>query len=119
MRDTTSIIRQMESLLRELKISLGAKDGTEMISSLGAIDSRVTAAKGKLKGVSRAISDLADAGFFDEPKGILEIKEKLRDVGIHKPTTGLMSPLLRLIRKRILERQKSEKGIYQYINRSK
>lgn len=117
MRDTVSIIEQIESLLLELKMSLGVKRSDRIRSSTDAIDSNVFAAKAKLKGVSRAISDLADAGFFDEPRGIMEIQQKLRDEGINKPTTGLMSPLLRLIRKRILERQKSEKGLYKYIRR--
>lgn len=117
MRNPESIIHQMETLLSELRLSIANIDEYDRSNEVNS-EERTLNEKRKFKGVSGAIFELVSAGFFDTPRFISEIKAKLRDEGINKPTTGLMSPLLRLIKHKVLARKRSEKGIYQYSKRA-
>lgn len=55
-------------------------------------------------------------GFFDQPKSLAEIIEKLAEEGYHYPQSSLTAPLQRAIRKRILGRLKKD-GNWVYTKR--
>lgn len=55
-------------------------------------------------------------GFFDQPKSLAEIIEKLAQEGYHYPQSSLTAPLQRAIRKRILGRLKKD-GNWVYTKR--
>ncbi|TET84173.1 MAG: hypothetical protein E3J36_02090 [Candidatus Nealsonbacteria bacterium] len=79
------------------------------------------ASKGKIaptpfRGLTGEVSNLIQEGFFDQPKDLSEIREKLRAEGIKKNSSELMRPLLQLIKKRFLKRDKIEKK-YKYQRR--
>ncbi|MCW1296725.1 MAG: hypothetical protein OH319_03525 [Candidatus Parvarchaeota archaeon] len=62
------------------------------------------------------ILKLREEGFFDKPKSILEIKEKLAENGLVYPVTTLSGVLLRLVRRKELGRIKIEK-MWGYVKR--
>jgi len=105
-RTPSTIISNIETLLEELKLAL----------QIQVKDKKITASINSKKpaGLTGDIYDLINEGFFDQPKIISQIHEKLRYNGINKPITSLMKPLLYLIRKKILRRDKTEKGQFQY-----
>lgn len=79
------------------------------------------ASKGKtmstsLRGLTGEIFNLIQEGFFNQPKDLSEIREKLKAEGIKKNSSELMRPLLQLIRKKFLKRNKIEKK-YKYQHR--
>lgn len=112
MNESIKIVEQIETLLEELKKSLGAKSSKNINKS-----SDVKPIVG-FSGVAGEIHNLIQEGFFKEPKAISEIQNKLRLEGINKPTTSLMTPLLLLIRKKVLGRSKVEgKGTFKYHKR--
>lgn len=95
------IINQIRQLLSEL-------EGLDVLS----------VSKGKitptpLRGLTGEVSNLIQEGFFDQPKDLSEIREKLRAEGIKKNSSELMRPLLQLIKKKFLKRDKIEKK-YKY-----
>jgi len=99
------IISQIKRLLMELEKSL---DATPV--SKGKITSK------KPRGLTGEIFGLIQEGFFNEPRSLSEIQEKLRAEGIKKNSSELMRPLLQLIKKKFLERNKIEKK-YKYQRR--
>lgn len=109
------IIEQIEVLLIQLKQSLNVSDRTsshhrktpESIPNLGL----------KFSGLTRGIYELIEEGFFSEPKTISDLQKKLKDRGINKPTTTIMPSLKLLIDKKILDRNKPDKGLYKYFKR--
>lgn len=103
-KTTQELITGIEVLLNELKLSLN-QEGKLVITS--------TPEK-KLNGLTGQVYDLTKEGFFDQPKTISDIHQKLRAEGIIKPVTSLMRPLLYLVKKKFLKREKSEKGQYRY-----
>ncbi len=57
------------------------------------------------------IALLADEGFFREPRALSEVQAKLADHGWHYPQQNLSTPLVRLVRQRVLRRlQASDRG---------
>jgi hypothetical protein len=111
----SEIIEKIESLLEELKDSLGGTSHKHAKASPPAPKT------GKaFSGLTGNIYGLVQEGFFKAPKAISEIQNKLQLEGIKKPTTALSGPLLTLIRKKVLERAKSAdgKGTYKYQQRS-
>lgn len=113
MTKNLEIIEQIETLFAELKISLGAK------SSKVTNDSSKTKPVANYSGLTGEIYNLIQEGFFKESKTISEIHDKLRLEGVNKPTTSLMKPLVLLIRKKALGRNKATdgKGPFRYYQR--
>ncbi len=113
MNDHIEIVNKIEALLGELKISLTG----------GAIGlpkkSKTISSPKRFSGLTGEIFNLIQEGFFKEPKNISEIQNKLRLEGINKPTTSLMSPLILLVRKKVIGRKESAdgKGPYKYHQR--
>lgn len=99
------LINQIRELLLELEQSLNAA-----LVSKGKIIPK------KPRGLTGEVSNLIQEGFFDEPRSLSEIREKLRAEGIKKNSSELMRPLLQLIKKKFLKRDKIEKK-YKYQHR--
>jgi hypothetical protein len=114
MENNLKIIGKIESLLEELKVSLGAtpKKHTQVVV-------KTPKAETIFSGLTGDIYSLVRDGFFKKPKAISEIQNKLQLEGIKKPTTTLSSPLLFLTRKKVLARTKPAdgKGPYKYQQR--
>lgn len=60
------------------------------------------------KGAIGAIAMLTEEGFFDEPKDISIIMEKLKEVGRYYPKTTVSMNLLNLTRRRVFNRLKDK-----------
>ena len=56
------------------------------------------------------IGSLAEEGFFREPRGLSEVQAKLAEHGWHYPQQNLSTPLIRLVRKRVLRRLQGAEG---------
>lgn len=105
-KDPNTIISQIETLLKELRFLIERGNNSFVAPGLK-----------KPAGLTGDLYSLIGEGFFDQPKTLSEIHEKLRVEGINKPVTSLMKPLLYLIKKKILKRNKPDKGQYQYQRR--
>lgn len=97
------LISEIEALLQELKTSLGGI----------AVKRSPIKVQAKFNGLTENIFELSNEGFFNEPKSISEIHNKLKIEGINKPVTSLPGSLLLLVKKRILKRDVSG-GKYYY-----
>jgi len=58
----------------------------------------------KQKGASGALAMLTDEGFFDSPRNIAVIMDKLKEVGRHYPQTSVSMNLLNLVKRRSFTR---------------
>ncbi|MDP3786078.1 MAG: hypothetical protein Q8R05_00760 [Candidatus Omnitrophota bacterium] len=114
MKNSKEIIEEIENLLIELKRSLSIKQNYRQEKEI-----KISSAKESFSGLTKEIFDLVKEGYFEKPKTISEIQKKLRDEGTSKPTTSLMKPILLLVRKKILGRNKPEKGVYKYYQRGR
>lgn len=56
------------------------------------------------KGASGALVMLTDEGFFDSPRSIAVIMDKLKEVGRHYPQTTVSMNLLNLVKRRTFTR---------------
>ena len=63
----------------------------------------------KRKSITDHLIHLKFEGFFDQPKTVKEIIEKLAQEGYHYPDRSLADPLRRAIRQGILGRMKRDK----------
>ncbi len=112
MNKSKKIIEQIEILLEDLKKEIGMPVGVVK-------ESKKVASEESFSGLTGEVFNLVMEGFFDNSKSLSDIQKKLKEEGINKPTTALMKPVLMLIRKKVLGRNKPEKGQYQYYKRSK
>ncbi|MGH9427354.1 MAG: hypothetical protein ACRD2L_13755 [Terriglobia bacterium] len=79
--------------------------------------SRRLAKTGKrLPSSTDAILELKEEGFFDKPKALADVKEKLASQGMIYPLTSLSGVVLGLVRRRQLGRVK-EDGRWSYVAR--
>lgn len=95
------IAEQIKLLLDELIVLAGEKPAPK-----SNIESKTE--KPSRKGASGALSMLTDEGFFDSPKEISAIMEKLREIGRHYPQTTVAMNLLNLTKRRIFNRLKDK-----------
>ncbi|SRR6266446_10670732 len=70
----------------------------------------------RLPSATDAILELNEEGFFDKPKALADIKEKLADQGMIYPLTTLSGVVLGLVRRRKLGRVKQD-GRWSYVSR--
>ena len=109
------IIEQIENLLTQLKQSLNLPHKNiphgKKKYQLGHKQSR------DFSGLTGSIYELFEEGFFDNSKTISELQKKLKDRGINKPTTSIMPSLKVLIKNKVLDRDKPDKGLYKYFKR--
>lgn len=112
MDKNTEIVIKIESLLQELKESLGGDTAVEKKIKVKSLRDRSSK---KFFGLTKEIFNLVQEGYFKERRKISEIEKRLHQRAINKPTTSLMKPLRLLIRKGIIEREKpGGKGHYEY-----
>ena len=102
MSKSQKIAEQIKLLLDELVVLAGEKSTTKS-------NDRGEVAKITRKGAAGALTMLTDEGFFDSPKEISAIMEKLKEIGRHYPQTTVAMNLLNLTKRRTFNRLK-EKG---------
>jgi len=109
------IIEQIEALLIELKQSLNVPNKTSRAhyKQLKSANNQGY----RFSGLTGKIYEFIEEGFFDEPKTISDLQKKLKDRGTNKPTTALMPSLKLLIIKKVLDRNKPDKGLYRYFKK--
>lgn len=112
---TEQIIEKIEALLIQLKQSLNVSDKTS--SHHKEKSKSIRNHERGFSGLTGDIYELIEEGFFNGPKTISDLQKKLKDRGIKKPTTALMPSLKHLIIKKVLDRNKPDKGLYQYFKR--
>jgi len=115
MPKTGQIIEQIEMLLIQLKKSLNVPNKTTLNHEEKM---KLPPNHGRgFSGLTGSICELMEEGFFDNPKTISDLQKKLKDRGIKKPTTALMPSLKLLLVKKVLDRNKPDKGLYKYFKR--
>lgn len=102
MRDPKIIIDEIKGLLDELGSSCGVK------SSRGKITSQMSKSIASPKGALGAINILIDEKFFDVPKEISAVMERLKEIGHYHKRTAIAMNLLNLTKRRILNRFKNK-----------
>ncbi|OGD40458.1 hypothetical protein A3I30_00040 [Candidatus Azambacteria bacterium RIFCSPLOWO2_02_FULL_44_14] len=109
------IIDQIESLLAQLKQSLNTWNGNSRHDNK---NHQLISKPGRgFYGLTGNIYELLEGGFFNDPKTISDLQKKLKDRGVNRPTTTIMPSLKLLIDKKILDRNKPDKGLYNYFKR--
>ncbi|MCK5122817.1 MAG: hypothetical protein KAQ87_01560 [Candidatus Pacebacteria bacterium] len=114
MKKNEQIIKKIEILLIELKQSLNIENEISLYDGKHKI---IPNQKQQFSGLTGSIYELIEEGFLNDPKTISDLQKKLKDRGIKKPTTSLMPSLKILIIKKVLDRNKPKKGLYQYFKR--
>ena len=101
MNKAQKIVEQIKLLLDELIVLADEKPTLKSnIKNKVANTSR--------KGASGALAMLTDEGFFDSPKEISAIMEKLKEIGRYYPQTTVAMNLLNLTKRRIFNRLKDK-----------
>ena len=91
--------------------------GTRGVKASGKPAKQPSARAGKpLPSATDAILELNAEGFFDKPKALSDIKEKLAEQGMIYPVTTLSGVVLPLVRRRQLGRVKKD-GRWSYVSR--
>lgn len=101
MNNAQKIAEQIKLLLDELVAMAGDKHSGKSSSKKLAVSKTATA-----KGASGALAMLTDEGFFDSPKNISAIMEKLKEIGRYYPRTTVSMNLLNLTKRRVFNRLK-------------
>src|SRR5579885_2756365 len=91
------IAEQIKGLVDEL-VNLTTKDST--ISSKGKKSPQAVT----YKGASGALTMLTEEGYFDSPKNIATIMEKLKEIGRYYPQPSVSMNLLNLTKRRTFNR---------------
>lgn len=101
MSKAQKIAEQIKLLLDELVVLAGEKP---------TIKSNAKKEIGNItrKGAAGALAMLTDEGFFDSPKEISVIMEKLKEIGRHYPQTTVAMNLLNLTKRRTFNRLKDK-----------
>jgi len=103
---------EVEGTVDEItKIVADVKKKIEKIEEARAVQKAKTKA-----GATDFILKLKDDGFFNKPKTLVEVKEKLAENGLIYEVTSLSPILLGLVRRRELGRVKTGKG-WGYVKR--
>ncbi|MCD4670163.1 MAG: hypothetical protein K8S14_06935 [Actinomycetia bacterium] len=102
MRDPKIIIGEIKDLLDELSGSFGVDLSRDKKTKLKI---KSTASQ---KGALGAINMLIDEKFFDTPKEISKVMEKLKEIGHYHKSTTIGMNLLNLTKRRDLNRFKSK-----------
>ncbi len=98
-REVNEIVADIKMLLDELIDSREAK-----ISPLNKLTKKKPVS---IKGAIGAVKTLIDEGFFDTPKDLGKILERLKEIGHYHPRPAVSMNLLNLTKKRVLNRLKS------------
>lgn len=64
-----------------------------------------------------AIRDLITSGFFEKPKGLADVQQRLKDKqGRDVPVTTLSPVFTRMLREGALDRTRNSEGVYEYVS---
>ena len=102
MRDPKKIINEIKNLLDELGNSCGVKP------SSGKTTNQRSKSIASPKGALGAINILIDEKFFDVPKEISAVMERLKEIGHYHKRTAIAMNLLNLTKRRTLNRFKNK-----------
>ena len=106
---------EVQEIIRQ--VSGRAIHGTRGVKASGKPAKQPSARAGKrLPSATDAILELKAEGFFDKPKALSDIKEKLAEQGMIYPVTTLSGVVLPLVRRRQLGRVKKD-GRWSYVSR--
>ncbi len=112
MKDPKIIINEIKKLLDELSSACGVKSAHKQPTNKTKVSTSFP------KGVLGAINMLIEENFFDTPKEISVIIEKLKEVGHYHKRTAISMNLLNLTKRRILNRFKNkETKNWEYVTR--
>lgn len=100
-KNAIKILSEIKNLIDELESVIGGDLSTH--KSLKLKSSRITTPKG----ASGAIKMLIDEGFFDTPKGLILILEKLKEIGHYHAQPTVAMNLLNFTKRRELNRLKN------------
>ena len=99
--DTKKIVEQIKNLVDELATMSGG-------TSVKKQTTKKRESTSIPKGASGALTVLTEDGFFDAPKDISTIMEKLKEIGRYYPQTSISMNLLNLTKRRIFNRLKDK-----------
>lgn len=124
MDDLKRIIKLLEEQGKKIsKIEKILESQQNKILMSSKIDKFLSGTSGKKKGATdkrKSITDLfielKESKFFNQPKFVNQIIEKLAEEGHHYSRTSLTAPLQRAVRNRILGRVRKD-GIWAYVAR--
>ncbi len=102
MNNPQKIAEQIELLLDELVTMAGEKP-TSKLSSKRQVTNVVSP-----KGASGTLTMLMNEGFFDAPKDISTVMEKLKEIGRYYPQTTISMNLLNFTKRRTFNRLKDK-----------
>ena len=102
MRDQKTIITEIRDLLEELDGTFGIKSPHDKITSY--VNKTATSQKGALG----AINILMGEKFFDVPREMPTVLERLKEIGHYHKRTAISMNLLNLTKRRILNRFKNK-----------
>ncbi len=101
-KDPEKLVQEIIGLLSELAKLAGVK--TKKVSMV------VQAKKIKAKGATGGLRFLIDEGYFDDPKELPEVINKLQQEGRHYSAATVSMGLLNLVRERLLTRFREKKS---------
>jgi len=101
--DTQKIVEQIKNLVDELATMSGR-------TSVKKQTTKKRESASIPKGASGALTILTDDGFFDAPRDIATIMEKLKEIGRYYPQTSISMNLLNLTKRRIFNRLKDKES---------
>jgi hypothetical protein len=104
MNNSQKIVDQIKLLLDELVAMTDEKETNKSIIKNNTIIKTTTQ-----KGASGALKMLIDEGFFDIPKDISTIMNKLTEIGRYYPQTTVSMNLLNLTKRRTFNRMEDKK----------
>lgn len=103
LKKVEKIYKLSESILADLEEYIPKKKRSEK-------QKNIKSRKWKKRGIMDKLTKLLNTGFFDQPKTINDLKEKLHRLGIIVKNTDLSAPLLKLTKKEVLNRDKKTIG---------
>lgn len=103
MRNPKTILSEIRALVDELEAATGGNPTLHKKTVSKQPSSPVIP-----KGALGAITMLLDEGFFDAPKEIGSLMEKLKEIGHYHKRTAVAMNLLNLTKRRVLNRFKNK-----------
>ena len=101
-RNPKTILSEIKALVNELETMIGGVSPTYKTNSKQSFSTTTP------KGALGAITMLIDEGFFDTPKEISQIMEKLKQIGHYHKRPAISMNLLNLTKRRVLNRFKNK-----------
>lgn len=92
---------------------------SKRITKRRKVDDKAPQKKSKSTGLAAAIASLVDSGFFESPRTLRDVQERLRKKkGLTVDLPKLSPIMLRLLRTEVLDRDENADGVYEYVARN-